>query len=230
MFSCPRGPGRVLLASSGLRPGIRLKSYDTQNSSYNREIIHSKMSTVLRLRNPDLKSCAHRSQNTFILCLPKRKGHCLQYYAKLLPRGMIRATFAFMGPLQSGPVLPSYSAWCALPSSLHQLARRRPWSRPGHWEVKTLMSAPCVRLEAASACGAISGAGLGLMSFGCQQLAFELSGALRPTSTHLLSDLPRPLLLQNPVAIARKLLQWLFIPHQANYLFSQDQDYILEGL
>lgn len=57
---------------------------------------------------------------------------------------------------------------------------------------------------------------------------FELSGALRLNSTQLLSDLPGPLLLQYPVV--RKLLKWLFIPHQANYLFSQDQDYIWEGL
>lgn len=64
------------------------------------------------------------------------------------------------------------------------------------------------------------------MSFGCQQLALELSGALRPISTQLLSDLLGPLLLQHP--IGRKVLKWQSVPHQANYFFSQDQHCIFE--
>lgn len=70
---------------------------------------------------------------------------------------------------------------------------------------------PYVSVKADSARRAISGVGLELMSFGCQELVLELHGALRPNSTQLLSDLLGPLLLQNPVA--RKLLKWQFIPH-----------------
>lgn len=80
-------------------------------------------------------------------------------------------------------------------------------------------------LRSDSALGAISSVGAELMSSGCQQLVFELSGALRPNSRQLLSNLLEPLCLQNPVV--RKLLTWQFIPHQANYFFSQDPDWIL---
>lgn len=59
-------------------------------------------------------------------------------------------------------------------------------------------------MEVDSALRAISSVGLELMSFGCQYL-FELSGALRPNSTQLLSDLLGLLFLQNPVV--RKLLK-----------------------
>lgn len=83
-------------------------------------------------------------------------------------------------------------------------------------------------MKADSSLGVISSVGLELMSSQCQELVFELSGALRVSSTQLLSDLRGPLLLQNPVV--RKVPKWQFIPHQANCSFSQDLAYILEGL
>lgn len=53
-------------------------------------------------------------------------------------------------------------------------------------------------VKADSALGVISSVGSELMSSGCQKLVLELSGALRPKSSQLLSDPLGPLFSSKP--------------------------------